>query len=95
MFWDAIEERIKGLTYATEPHRLLLVAENQVIFEGRQEKHILLYVDGSWTCDCRAYWALCVLPGGGWCRHSIAAERILDALADGACLPVRRAVVAH
>jgi hypothetical protein len=95
MFWDTIEERIKGFAYATEPQRLLLVAEDQAIFEGGHESHILLCVDGTWTCDCKAYAASCRLPGGDWCRHTVALERILAALAAGVHLPVRRAVVVH
>jgi hypothetical protein len=93
MYWDTIEERIKGFAYAKEPQRLYLVTANQAIFEGRHEMHILLYVNGVWTCDCAAYESLKALPGDSWCRHTIAVERILEALEAGVCLPVRRAVV--
>ena len=95
MFWNTIEEWIKGLAYAAEPQRLLIVAEDQVVFEGQREAHILLCVNGVWACDCASYWPSCMLPGGGWCRHTVAVKCILAVLRSGLRLPVRHAATVH
>lgn len=91
MYWNAYDERIKGFTYAEEPHRLRIITPNLMVFDGRHSLHFLLFVEGrGWACDCEAYWRNCVLPYGGWCRHTIAAERILASQALEAWLPASR-----
>ncbi len=88
MFSQTISELIKGFVYAIEPQRLILVAENQVIFEGQREKHILLCIANSWECDCETYEVSCSAPVNGWCRHTIAVKFILAILQAGVRLPV-------
>ncbi len=94
MYWDIIEERIKGFDYAKEPQRLCLNVANQATFEGRHKIHILSHVNDVWTCKCFAYQSLKVLPGNSWCRHTIAVERILNALEASACPPMYGTVAA-
>ena len=79
MYWDKVDERIKGFAYAAEPKRLLSVATNEAILKGEHERHILLRTNGTWACDCSVYQTHSVLSEGGWCRHTIATERILTA----------------
>lgn len=77
MYWDAYDERIKGFVYAEQPHRLRQIAPDLFVFEGRHSWHLLRFDNSRWVCYCDAYWRHCVLPYGGWCRHTVAAERIL------------------
>ncbi|HIE37811.1 MAG TPA: hypothetical protein EYH30_09285 [Anaerolineales bacterium] len=80
MTWYLDRERIKGLAYAREPHRLQRVAPTRFIFEGHHSRHRLTLAGVGLVCkDCAVYWSTCILPYGGWCRHTIAAERILVA----------------
>ena len=95
MYRDTTRERIKSFAYVTQPQRLIVVAENRAIFEGRHEAHTLRYVDGRWTCTCVTYWDYRTLPGGGWCRHTVAVKYILAVMRRGFSLPVRHAAVMH
>jgi hypothetical protein len=91
MFWEAILELIRGFIYAVDPQRLILAAEDQVVFEGQREKHILLCAANSWVCDCETYEVSCSAPADGWCRHTIAVKCILAVLQAGIRLPVHYA----
>ncbi len=78
MLSDQIEERIKGLAYAHEPGRVILFDGERATFHGRHSVHTLrLYADG-WLCDCGMWSALQHAYGTGWCRHTLAVERILE-----------------
>jgi hypothetical protein len=80
MIWYLAEEHIKGLAYAQEPHRLRQIAPTQFTLEGHHSRHCLTLTDVGLVCDdCAVYWSTCILPYGGWCRHTIAAEQILVA----------------
>jgi len=84
MLWDQIEERIKGWEYATQPERLAIQNNGTLRFCGNHRFHTLtLSVDG-WTCDCEAFRRFLSL--GGWCRHTLAAGRILIAVDAGTAL---------
>lgn len=88
MYWDMYDERIKGFDYAREPHRLRVIASDLVALEGHHSWHFLELADGcGWVCDCHTYWKNCEIPYGGWCRHTIAVERILSVQAVEACVP--------
>jgi hypothetical protein len=90
---DMIGEWIKGLVYAIEPQRLFFVTEDWLGFDGRHDAHSLRRADdtGTWGCSCFYYWGSRTLPGGPWCRHTIALRCILAFLRLGIRLPVRRA----
>lgn len=78
MLWDQVEERIKGLAYAAQSERLLILGHGYLVFRGHHRDHLLTPTTDGWTCDCETFWRF--LPLGGWCRHILAAEHILTAL---------------
>ena len=82
MFSDTLEERIKGILYSREPWRLIAIDGYLAVFLGKHRKHIILFVDGECQCNCAA-WRQAVIGHGGWCRHTIACQRILAALKEG------------
>ena len=84
MWWDQVEERIKGWEYATQPERLAIQGNGALLFRGNHRIHTLTPCETGWTCDCETSRRfLCV---GGWCRHTLAAARILTALDAGTAL---------
>jgi hypothetical protein len=84
MWWEQICERIKGWGYAAQPERLAIRDDGTFVFHGNHRSHILtLSVDG-WICDCETFRRLS--PLGGWCRHNLAAVRILTAIDEGTAL---------
>jgi hypothetical protein len=88
MIWDLTEERIKGFEYANEPERLQVPEPKHWVFEGRHTNHDIRVTPAGLVCDCAAFWRSCEIPYGGWCRHTIAAERILERR-SAITLPVR------
>jgi len=78
MLSDQIEERLKGFAYAHEPGRVIVFDEAHATFHGRHSVHTLRLYAGGWRCDCRMWHALQHAYGTGWCRHSLALERILE-----------------
>ncbi|HLF29017.1 MAG TPA: hypothetical protein VJG32_22040 [Anaerolineae bacterium] len=78
MLWDQIEERIKGFEYATQPDRLAVLSTGDMAFCGNHRLHILTPSANGWACNCETYWRFLLL--GGWCRHTVAVERILAAM---------------
>jgi hypothetical protein len=63
MFYDLIEERIKGFTYAYEPQRVILFDQNRATFRGGNGVHMLKLRSGERTCDCARWGRL--LHGDG------------------------------
>ncbi len=83
MLSDLTEERIKGILYAQETQRLIIADDRRAILSGHHRNHVLVSVDGEWNCQCTAWQAQFLGRGSGWCRHTIAVERILTALHSG------------
>jgi hypothetical protein len=77
MYWDMIDERIKGFTYAHQSERLISLKHREVIFAGKEHLHTLVNIEGTWHCDCAAYAESYKTSKKPWCRHTIALERIL------------------
>ena len=77
MISDIHDEIAKGIEYSKESWRSAWVKCNQAIFRGKHRDHSLSYVKGFWQCDCDAWARQANNPGGAWCRHVIAFERIV------------------
>jgi hypothetical protein len=84
MLWDQVIEWFKGLVYATQPGRLVMQRNGDLIFCGHRGLHAIVWSAYGLTCDCETFWRF--LPLGGWCRHIFAAVRILTAVDEGTAL---------
>jgi SWIM zinc finger len=86
MLSEYIEEWVKGFRYSGQPERLVILASGRISFKGNHKSHILMATANGLTCDCDAFQRF--LPLGGWCRHTIAVNRILTALDTGKAVVV-------
>lgn len=78
MIYELLHMRLKGFAYATEPERMQVVSEGQIVFLGNHRQHRLVLDDERWHCNCERYAPTAVLSWGPVCEHVIAVERILD-----------------
>lgn len=59
----------KARQYCQEPERVERIARG-VVFQGDHSRHVVLFVDGLWQCDCEEWGRY------GMCRHIRALEML-------------------
>lgn len=84
MLWDQLMEWIKGFYYAARPKRLMIQRNGILIFRGHHRVHVITPSTDGLICDCETFWRF--LPWGGWCRHTVAIQRILTAVDAGTAM---------
>lgn len=78
MFFDAIEQYIKGKAYAQEPWRLVRVDAEHALFQGNHNIHLLTKTCQGWGCNCDAYNARVAAGLKPLCAHAQAADHLLN-----------------
>lgn len=68
---DHVDELVRAKRHREEPSRFVQVDQKTVIWTHTDTIHLLVYVDGTWQCDC-SYGLQSYLP----CSHVRAWEQI-------------------